>query len=375
MKTWKHLYTDFCSYENLYHAFRKARKGKRQRSAVAAFEQNLENELWLLHQPLVTQQYRPGRYRHFTIYEAKPRRISAAPFRDRVVHHALCNVLEPIWEPRFIHDSYACRVGKGSHAALDRAQSFMRRYRYVLQCDIVQFFPSIDHQVLYTLLANKVADKPLRRLIWQLIKSGRGIHDHRYQMVWFEGDDLLSQCRPRGLPIGNQTSQFWSNVYLNELDQFVKRELHCPAYLRYCDDFLLFSNDKQQLHDWHQRLNRKLADLRLIVHPHRTSVHPVERGTPFLGLTLYPQRRRLARSNVIRFRRRFKVGINDLATGKQSREQLDALVNGWVAHAAHADSWQLRRSILCSTCLPVGNHASEQANETIPRFYKDPPFL
>jgi RNA-directed DNA polymerase len=142
MKTYKELYPGIYAFENLYLAFRKARRGKRSRPDVATFEFDLELELPRLQEELATERFRPGPYRHFTLYERKPRRISAAPFRDRVVHHALVRVIEPIWEARFIFDSYACRTSKGTHAALDRCTHFARRYPFVLQGDMVQFF---DH--------------------------------------------------------------------------------------------------------------------------------------------------------------------------------------------------------------------------------------
>ncbi len=157
MKTFKNLYPKIYAFETLEPAFRKARRGKRHQPNVAAFECNLDLELLALQDELADESYRPGGYRHFTIYDGKPRRISAAPFRDRVVHHALCTVTEPIWEARFIRDSYACRRGKGTHAALDRCTQFARRHPYVLQCDIVQFFPSVDHEILHHLLARYVA--------------------------------------------------------------------------------------------------------------------------------------------------------------------------------------------------------------------------
>lgn len=146
MKTYKHLYPQIYSFENLYQAFRKARRGgKRKKESVAAFELDLEANLWQLHKELRTQTYHPGPYHNFYFQERKRRLISAAPFRDRVVHHALCRVIEPIFERRFIYDSYACRVGKGTHRAVDRAQEFARRRRYVLQCDVEQFLHNTHH--------------------------------------------------------------------------------------------------------------------------------------------------------------------------------------------------------------------------------------
>jgi hypothetical protein len=161
-KTYKHLYPKICAFENLYLAHRKARRGgKRKRPEVAAFEHDLGENLLRLRKDLLAQTYRPGAYHNFIVIERKERKISAAPYRDRVVHHALINVIGPIFEARFIHDTYANREGKGTHAALDRAQYFARRHPYVLQCDVREFFPSIDHAILQGLLARHIAC-PLR---------------------------------------------------------------------------------------------------------------------------------------------------------------------------------------------------------------------
>jgi retron-type reverse transcriptase len=227
------LYPQVWSFENLYLAYRKARKGKRGRAPAATFEFNLESNLLQLQEELETKTYRPGPYTSFYIHEPKRRLISAAPFRDRVAHHALCNVIEPLFERRFISDSYANRQGKGTHRTLDRCQEFARHHRYVLQCDIRQFFPSIDHTVLREALARVITDPDVMWLVDRILASGVGVLSEEYEMVWFPGDDLLAVHRPRGLPIGNLTSQFWANVCLNPFDHFVKRELRCKAYLRY----------------------------------------------------------------------------------------------------------------------------------------------
>lgn len=319
---------------------------------MAAFENNLDQELLQLQDELQAQTYRPGAYRHFSIYEAKPRRISAAPFRDRVVHHALCNVLEPIWEPRFVHDSYACRRRKGTHAALDHCTYFARRYPYVLQCDIVQFFPSIDHEILYQILAHYIADQPTLALSQQIIASGQGIHDRAYRMQWFPGDDLLALARPRGLPIGNQTSQFWANVYLHPLDEFIKRELGCAAYLRYCDDFLLFAADKPTLHQWRRAIESYLIKQWLKIHPDRTAIQPVYTGIPFLGFEVFPDHRRLARRNGLRFQRRWPRLLAAYRNRLITRQQLEASLQAWIAHASHGDTWGLRRRLISGRRRP-----------------------
>ncbi|MFQ5614651.1 MAG: reverse transcriptase domain-containing protein, partial [Anaerolineae bacterium] len=300
------MYAQLCTWDNLLLAYRKASKGKRGKPSVAAFEHRLEDNLLQLQAELRTHTYRPESYVSFYIHEPKRRLISAAPFPDRVVHHALCNVIEPLFERRFIHDSYANRVGKGNHRALDRCQEFARRHRYVLQCDLRQFFPSIDYAVLREILARVIGDPDVIWLADQILDSGAGVLSEAYEMVWFLGDDLLAIYRPRGLPIGNLTSQFWANVYLNPFDHFVKRELRCKAYLRYVDDFLLFADDKQTLWRWRKAIIERLARFRLALHEARCHPRPVTEGIPFLGFIVFPTRRRLKRRKGIHYRRRLK---------------------------------------------------------------------
>ena len=342
LKTYRNLYPQVYAFENLYLAYRRARKGKRGKPGAADFERRYEEELFALQSELMTRTYTPGKYRSFYIHEPKRRLISAAPFRDRVVHHALCQVIEPIWERRFIFDSYANRVGKGTHRALDRATQYARRYRYFLQCDLRQFFPSIDHAILLAELRRLIADDGVIWLCETVLQSGVGVLSEEYEMVWFDGDDLLAAVRPRGLPIGNLTSQFWANVYLNPFDHFVKRELKCPAYLRYVDDFLLFGDDMRQLYDWRAAMIQKLAELRLTLHAERVLVFPVRTGIPFLGFRLYPDHRRVKARKVIAFRRKLKSMLKQPV----SYERLTASVRGWINHVRYADSWGLRRRML-----------------------------
>lgn len=166
------LYPLIYNFENLWLAYRKARRGKRKKARVADFEYHLEENLLELQAELETETWQPGAYRSFYIHEPKRRLISAAPFRDRVVHHALCNVIEPLWERRFIFDSYANRCGKGTHRAILRCSQFARRYRYVLQCDIRQFFPSIDHEILLATLARVIQDDNVLRMAERIVHSG-----------------------------------------------------------------------------------------------------------------------------------------------------------------------------------------------------------
>ncbi len=340
------LYPQVYAFENLLFAERDAAHGKRGRPDVAAFEYSLEEGLLTLQQELREKTYRPGAYRRHTVCEPKERLISAAPYRDRVVHHALTNVIEPIFERRFIKDSYASRGGKGTHAALDRCQTFARHFPYVLRCDIVEFFPAMDHAVLRGLLTRVIGDDDLLWLCDTLLTGGADELTTQYTCVRFAGDTDADMRRPRGLPIGNQTSQFWANVYLNALDQYIKRDLRCAGYVRYVDDFLLFAPDKSTLHAWKRAIIAFLATLRLTLHEAESAVIPVMTGIPFLGFRVYPDHRRLRHRNVTAFARRYRRLRGEYTAGRILFTRLDASVQGWVAHAAHADTFGLRRSLL-----------------------------
>ncbi len=346
MKTYKHLYPQIITFENLYQAFKNAAKGKRQKRDVASFEYRLEDNLFALQEELRSQTYQPGAYINFHVYDPKPRLISAAPFRDRVVHHALCQWIEPIFERRFIFDSYANRQGKGTHAAIARSQEFARQYPYVLQCDVVSFFPTMDHALLRAQLAHLIADPQTIWLCDQILNSGASIHPIVHPIHYFPGDDLFAAFRPKGLPIGNLTSQFWANVYLNPLDHFVKRELKCIAFLRYVDDWLLFAHDKATLHEWRKAIIAFAATLRLTLHEERAAVYPTQTGIPFLGWRVFPRHLRLKRRNGVAFQRRFYRMRRQFAQDEISADHMQRSVQGWIAHVQHGQTWGLRRAIL-----------------------------
>lgn len=333
-------------WSNLLLAFRKAAKGKRCKKSAAGFEHQIADRLLQLQHELTDFSYTPGAYVHFMIHDPKTRRISAAPFRDRVMHHALCNVIEPLFERQFIPDSYANRAGKGTHRAVERLQSFARRYRYVLRIDIVKHFPSIDHAVLIDILAKTILDDKVMWLIDRIIRSGEGVLAGEYEMVYFPGDDLFAIDRPRGLPIGNLTSQFWSNVYMTPLDRFVTADLRCPAYLRYVDDCALFSDSKRRLYEWKRAIVDLLCSLRLTIHEPQAQVIPCEHGIPWLGFVVYPTHRRVKARNVVKFSQRFRARWADYCAGKISFAEFDASVKGWVNHVRYADTWGLRKHVL-----------------------------
>ena len=338
------MYAKLCAWDNLRAAYRKAARGKRGRSAAADFEYNLADHLLELQDDLVSQTYRPGAYHSFIIHDPKRRLISAAPFRDRVVHHALCNQTEHIFERSFSAASFANRINKGTHRALDRAQALARRFGYVLQFDVEQFFPAIDHRILRSILARKIDDPEVLWLVDQILVSGVGILYEQYTLRRFPGDQPQDALRPRGLPIGNLTSQFWANCYLNPFDHFVERELRCRGYVRYVDDGLVFAREKRTLWNWRESIIERLARLRLTIHP-TAHPRPVSEGIPFLGFVVYPSHRRLKRRNVVNYRRRLKRLIAGWICDECTREAILASLRGWINHARYGDTWELRKSI------------------------------
>lgn len=348
-KKYDNLWDSLISFENLLLAFQKARRGKRFQPEVADFENHRERYLFELQKRLIEQSYQPSGYSSFKIYDPKERLVSAAPFHDRVIHHALCNVTEFIFERMFIADSYANRKGKGVHKSLDKAQDFARKSPFVLQCDIRQFFPSIDHEIIKHILFHKIIDPKVRWLIEQIIKSGESVLKSQYEMVYYPNDDLFAANRARGLPIGNLTSQLWANVYMNELDQFVKRQLKCKSYVRYVDDFLLFSESKSELWEWKAAIVEFLYTIRLSLHMKSSTVYPVSNGIPFLGFTLFPDNRRLKNRNVRMFEKRLRKKQSEFREGEISYSELNASVKGWVAHALHGDTYKLRSHLLSRT--------------------------
>lgn len=339
------MFDAITGWDNLCLAYRFASRGKRGKASVAAFEYQVADRLLALQGELRGFVYRPGAYRHFHIHEPKRRKISAAPFRDRVVHHALCNVIAPAFEAGFIAESYANRIGKGTHRAVDRVQTWARRFRYCLRLDVVRHFPSIDHAILSTKIARTIHDADVLWLVDVILASGARVLADEYTPVYFAGDDLFAVLRPRGLPIGNLTSQFWSNVYVNDFDWFVRRELGCGAYVRYVDDIALFGDSKREL--WHckRAIIERLAHERLTIHEAEAQVLPTEPGIPWLGFVIYPSHRLLKRRNVVNFTRRLERNLDAYQAGKISFAELDASVKGWINHVRYADSWGLREHV------------------------------
>ena len=342
-KRHKHLFEQVVSLENLFAAAHKAMRGKRGKVPVAHCFAELEKAVVGVRNDLITGTWQPGEYFYFTITDPKEREVAAAPFRDRIVHHALVRVLEPIFDRRFIADSYACRPGKGTHAGLARAQQFTKRYRYCLKCDIQRYFPNIDHALLRLQIERALGDRRVLEVIDRILSS----HIDSTVQEWPDTGDLFSVIeRRRGLPIGNLTSQFFANIYLHPLDLFVKHELRVTGYLRYVDDFLLFVDDRSLLKAQGQRVRDYVQSLRLRIHPDKFRLTATEHGIDFVGFVLSPDGRiRLRHANVRRFVRRFKRQAWSVRTGRMELTDLRQRTRSWIAHAGHAQTYRLRRDI------------------------------
>lgn len=335
-KTYRNLYPRIYDFENLFKAYLKARKNKRYTEEALEFSANLEENLIGLQNDLIYRTYRPGRYREFYIYEPKKRLVAAPPFRDRVLHHAICNVIEPIFEARFIYDTYACRPGKGAHKGADRVTYFLRVTKrkwsrvYCLKCDIKQYFPSINHRILKDILRKHIGCRDTLALLDCIIDSVADKDDPN----------------PTGLPIGNLTSQLFANIYLSELDYFIKHDLRVRYYVRYMDDFVILHNDKRFLRrlkgEIESFLDRNLA-LEL---NGKTSIFPVSQGIDFLGYRIWSTHRLLRKSSIKRMRRRLKRFKKQWKEGKLDPARVRASIASWLGHCRHANTHRITQKIL-----------------------------
>lgn len=320
--------------------------------AVAEFGLNLERELLRLRRELQDGTYRPSKYRLFTIYERKPRVIAAAPFRDRVVHHAVMNVIERPLARTFIEDSYACRHGKGVHAAVDRYQAWAQTYRYALKMDVRQYFPSIDHDLLKEKLRRRITDLRVLDLLDRIIDGSPGGDSEPH---YFRGDDLFTPIdRAVAIPIGNLTSQFFANLYLDDLDHHMKQVLRVRPYLRYVDDMVVLDQDKTRLADIRAAVRERLAADRLRLHPDKAHVTRTADGLNLLGYVVFPNRRRLRNDNGHRFARRFRRMARAYGAGRLEWVKVAASVQSWIGHAQHADTEGLRRAIFSQAVFTRG---------------------
>lgn len=271
------MYDEIISLENLFAAWQEFKAGKEGKADVQAFGLKIEDNLFALHEDLATGAYRHGGYEAFIVNDPKPRNIHKASVCDRVLHHAVVRVIEPLFERKFIYDSYACRKGKGTHEAVERFRSFAwkvsrnnTRTVWVLKCDIRRFFDSVNHRVLLDLLARELGDPKALALLGAVIGS-------------------FATSPGRGIPLGNLTSQLFANVYLDRLDQFAKRRLGLKYYVRYADDFVIVSENQAYLENLIPKLERFLRKYLLLdLHRGKLRLLKWHQGVDFLGYVSFP---------------------------------------------------------------------------------------
>jgi len=337
MKIYKNLFNDIISAENLFLAWDKFKKGKRNKKDVQRFEWNLEENIFKLHRELKTKTYKHSEYASFNISDPKPRNISKAQVRDRILHHALFQILNPIFEAGFISASFSCREGYGTHKGVEFLQRTLRKASkngkipcFALKCDIKKFFDTIDHNVLLATLKKKIRDDATLWLLGQIISSFAS----NYSVLGIN----------KGVPIGNLTSQLFANIYLNELDRFIKQELKIKYYLRYTDDFLIISESKEYLENIVPKIVNFLEEnLLLRIHKEKTKIRKTNQGVDFLGYVVFQKHRLVRTKTKKRIMKKFKIRIKEYNRGIISRNSLLQSLQSYLGFLSHADTQKIQR--------------------------------
>lgn len=336
MKTYKNLFNQIISAESLFAAWDQFRKGKSKKKDVRLFEWNLEENIFKLHRELKSKTYHHGAYHSFNISDPKPRHIHKAQVRDRVVHHALFQALNPIFEPSFISASFSCRVDYGTHRGVRYLQQVLRRAThngrvscFALKCDIKKFFDSVDHDTLFSILKKKIKDDDTLWLLRETISS------------FSKSKDLFN--RVKGIPIGNLTSQLFANVYMNEFDQFMKQELKVKHYLRYTDDFVIISEDREYLEKLIPKIIAFLrGTLLLKIHEEKTQIRKTNQGVDFLGYIAFNKYRLVRTETRRRITKKFQQRIEQYHQGILTRNSFLQTLQSYLGFFSHAESFELQ---------------------------------
>jgi retron-type reverse transcriptase len=333
-ETCKSLYEKICSFENLYKAFLKTRKYKRYNQEVLGFEYNLEKELFKLKEELQGLTYEPKRPQRLIFYEPARREMIMPAFRDRIVQQALLQVIEPVFEKYFIFDSYAFRIGKGTHSALERFDEFKRKVSprrfpnsgHILKADIKNYYPSVNHNILIRTLKEKIADEKVIKLI----------------------EIILSVCPgDKGIAVGSPCSQLFANIYLNKLDYFIKHNLRNKFYLRYADDFVVLNNKLKPLQETKQKIEVFLRQsLHLELNQDKTKIISTNKGVDLLGYKIFYFHRLIRKRNLKNFKAKLKMWQEDIKQDRLDTFGLGRKIKGWVEYARYANSYKLRKSLL-----------------------------
>lgn len=316
-------------------AWREFHRGKRNKPDVQEFEFNLEDNLFELQQELKAKIYHHFHYTAFNICDPKPRRIHKAVVRDRVLHHAIFRILYPIFDRGFIFDSYSCRIGKGTHRAVNRLEKFCRRLSknnhkkvFALKCDIRKFFDSVDHDILLKLIKQRAKDDNALWLIERIVKS-------------------FKKEPGKGLPLGNVTSQLFANIYLNELDQFIKHKLKIKCYLRYCDDFVILSEDKKRLASAAAIIDDFLErNLKLRLHSDKIEIRKHHQGIDFLGYVVLPHYRVLRTKTKKRILNKLAVRREKLQCGLVSEKSFNQGLQSYFGVLKHCKRHKIKKEII-----------------------------
>ncbi len=319
MKSYNNLWNKFISFENLYKAYKKARKSNPHKKHILKFSINLEEELFTLQKLLINKTYKISPYRYFKISEPKERLITAPCFKDLVVQHAIINLIEPIFDNTFISNSFACRKNKGTHKGVKQIMKLIindHYPKYYLKQDVKKYFPNVDKNILKKIIQKRIKDKQLLSVIFQIIDS-----------YCYENNIN------KGIPIGNLTSQLFANIYLNELDQYVKHKLKIKYYYRYVDDFLIFSDSKKDLKIYKRKIKLFLnKTLFLEVPNHKKYTNLTKNGVDFLGYKIFPKYLRIRKSNIKRFLRRTKNNLKLYHLNKITLEKNEASVYSFLGY-------------------------------------------
>ncbi len=312
---------------------------------VANYSFHLEDNIFALHDALRNGSYRHDRYQSFYVHDPKRRHISKASVRDRIVHQALVQVIEPLFERRFIHDSYASRVGKGTHAAVERLEQFLRqatsnyhRPVFALKCDIRKFFDSIRHDVLLSLIEKTIIDERLRNLIREIV-----------------GSYAYNKEGTRGLPLGNVSSQLFANIYLDQLDHFIKDRLRMRWYLRFCDDFIILHWDRTKLAQVLDKVGEfLLIKLDLNLHPNKVVVRKLSEGVDFVGQVSLPHHRILRPKTIRRLFRKTEKRAQEYRQEEISEDAFRSSMQSSLGIFMHGSNQKKRRLLRESIARNLG---------------------
>ena len=349
MKRTNGLYRKIYDYENIHQAYLNARKGKRYRKDVLAFTNRLEDNLLEIQNELMYHTYNVGRYREFYVHEPKKRLVMALPFKDRVVQWAIYQVLNPVFDKGYIRHSYACRTGKGTHMAITQIKCWLKTMHskpiYYLKMDVLKYFYRVDHAVLMDILRSKLKDAELLSLLELIINSNGDRFGFAEWDVKCEGSRVPSV----GMPIGNLTSQMFANLYLNKLDQFIKRRLHVKRYLRFMDDSLVLSGDKSYLHNIRCEVERFLRDELHLKLNHKTTIRPIACGLEFVGYRIWVHKTWIKKSTALRIRRSMRGIRKKLKNCEITEKYYEQVKNSYAGLLSHCDG-----EVFAGRCLGDG---------------------